>query len=123
MRARDSFGREIAVSREEVADIDHPGNVLYTIGLVLIAMSAPMIIGDLAHRGQSQQSEWSGMGLVIGIPEAVTGLCLAIPGWVHYRHSKREAKAFEDANPILPVPRSAMFSPGPALYPYPPYQQ
>ena len=123
LRARDSFGREIVVSREEVADIDHPGNVLYTIGLVLIAMSAPMIIGDLAHRGKSQQSEWSGMGLVIGIPEAVTGLCLAIPGWVHYRRSKREAKAFEDANPILPVPRPAMFSPGPALYPYPPYQQ
>jgi hypothetical protein len=63
------------------------------------------------------------MGLVIGIPEAVTGLCLAIPGWIHHTHSKREAKAFEDANPILPVPRPAIFWPYPAPYPYPPPQQ
>ena len=125
LRVRDSYGREMIVSREEMADIDHPGNVIYTIGLVLIAMSVPMIIGDLSHQGKSQQSEWSGMGLVIGIPEAVTGLCLAIPGWVHYRHSKHEAKAFEDANPILPVPRPATFwpYPYPAPYPYPPPQQ
>ena len=127
LRVRDSYGREILVSREEVADIDHPGNVLAIIGLVLVAMSVPMILGDLSHRNQSQQSEWSGMGLVFGIPEAVTGLCLAIPGWIHHSRSKREAKAFEDANPILPLPRPAMFSPYPypypAPYPYPPPQQ
>jgi hypothetical protein len=102
---RDRQGSEFLMSREEVADIDHPGNVLYTIGLVLIAMSAPMIIGDLSHMGKSQGSEWSGMGLVIGVPLAVTGVSLAIPGFVRYRHSKRAANPFEDANPILPVPR------------------
>jgi hypothetical protein len=58
------------------------------------------------------------MALVTGIPEAVTGICLAIPGWSRYRHSKHGAKAFEDANPILPIPRPVMFSPYP--YPYPP---
>jgi hypothetical protein len=127
LRARDVYGREILISREEVADIDHPGNVLYTIGLVLIGMSTPMIIGDLSHRGSSQQGEWSGMGLAMGIPGVVTGLCLAIPGWLHYKHSKSAARAFEDANPILPVPRPAMFLPypypAPYPYPYPPRQQ
>jgi hypothetical protein len=81
LHVRDNYGREILVPREEVADIDHPGNVLYTIGLVLVAMSVPMLIAGLANRHQSQPSEWSGMAFVIGIPEAVTGLCLAIPGW------------------------------------------
>ncbi len=118
LRVRDNYGREIVVPGGDVADIDHPGNVLLTIGVVLVVMSAPMIIGDLAHRDQSQQSEWSGMGLAMGIPMAVTGLSLGIPAWLRYRHSKREAKAFEDANPILPIPRPAMFSPYP--YPYPP---
>jgi hypothetical protein len=124
LHARDLYGREIVVSRDEVADIDHPGNVISTIGLVLVGMSAPMIIADLAHRGDAQKGEWSGMGLVVGIPTMVTGLALAIPGLMHYARSKRGAKAFEDANPILPVPRPAAFSPGPypgpAPYPYPP---
>jgi len=123
LRVRDDYGRELRVPREEVADIDHPGNVLYTIGVVLIAVSVPMFIAAAANRSQSGQSDWSGMELAFGIPEAVTGLCLAIPGRRHYRHSKREAKAFEDANPILPVPRPAIFSPYPPPYPYPPPQR
>ena len=123
LRVRDDYGREFAVAREEVADIDHPGNVLSTIGVVLIAMSIPMFLAALSHRNQSQESEWSGMELVFGIPEAVTGLCLAIPGWSRYRRSKRGAQAFENANPILPVPRPAMFSPYPPPYPYPPPQR
>ena len=112
LRVRDSYGREILVSREEVADIDHPGNVISAIGLGLIAMSSLFIIGDLSRRNDANQSEWAGMGLVIGIPWAVTGLCLAIPGLIRYRHSTRGAKAFEDANPILPVSRPAMVLPG-----------
>ncbi len=63
LRVRDNYGREFLVPREDVADIDHPGNVLYTIGLVLVAMSTAMIIGDLSHGDQSRQTEWSGMGL------------------------------------------------------------
>ena len=120
LRVHDDYGHELLVPREDVADIDHPGNVLLTIGLGLIAMSAPMLIAGLSNRNQSQQSEWSGMELVFGIPEVVTGLCLAIPGWSHYRHSKRGAEAFEDANPILPIPRPVMFSPYPPPYSYPP---
>jgi hypothetical protein len=119
LRVRDVYGRELTVSREEVADIDHPGNVSFTVGLVLIAMSVPMISDDMSHRLNSQQTEWAGMGLVVGLAEAVTGLCLAIPGWLHHGRSKRQAKAFEDANPILPVPRAAAFPPYPYAYPAP----
>jgi hypothetical protein len=104
-----------------VADIDHPGNLHFTFGSILLAMSAAMIIGDLSHRDQSQQTEWSGLGLAFGIPMALTGLCLGIPGWIHHSHSKRQAKAFEDANPSRPIFPSAAFSPYayPSPYPYP----
>jgi hypothetical protein len=119
LRVRDSYGRELRVPAEDVADIDHPGNVRLLIGLGLVAMSVPLIVGDLAQRTRrsDQKSEWSGMGLVIGIPEIVTGLALAIPGWLRYRHSKRAAQAFEDAHPILPIPRPVYAPPYPYGYP------
>ena len=129
LRVRDDYGREFLVPREDVADIDHPGNVLCTIGAVLMAMSVPWFVAALAgRRAQSQQSEWVGLELVFAIPEAVTGLSLAIPGWNRHRHSKLGAKAFEDANPILPIPRPATYPPNPypplpsypPPYPYPP---
>jgi hypothetical protein len=119
LHVRDTYGREFGVPREAVANIDHPGNVNFAIGLVLVALSAPLIIGDLAQRRDAQGSDWSGMGLVIGIPIAITGLCLAIPGWIRYRRSKRGAQAFEDANPILPVLGPAMYPPYPYAYPAP----
>jgi hypothetical protein len=126
LHVRDVYGREVRVPREEVADIDHPGNLLLTFGLIAVAMSIPLIVGDLAQ-DKSQRTEWSGLGVVIGAGEAIAGLSLAIPGWVRYRHSTRAAKAFEDANPILPVPRPAVFYPYPypypAPYPYPPPPQ
>jgi hypothetical protein len=118
LRVRDGYGPDFLVPREVVADIDHPGNVNGIIGSALVAFSAPFIIGDIAHRGRSQGSDWSGMGLVIGIPSAITGLCLAIPGWLRYRRSKRAAKAFEDANPILPVPGPPVYPSYPAAPPY-----
>ena len=79
MRVRDDYGREFLITREEVADIDHPGNVLTTIGVVLIAMSIPMFVAALSPGSESRETEWSGLELVYGIPEAVTGLCLSHP--------------------------------------------
>jgi hypothetical protein len=119
LHVRDGYGRDFRVPAEDVADIDHPGNVRLLIGLGLVAMSVPLMVGDLAQRNQrsDQRSEWSGMGLAIGIPELVTGLALAIPGWLRYRHSKRAAQAFEDAHPILPIPRPAYVPSYPYGYP------
>jgi hypothetical protein len=117
LSVRDNYGRQIVVSRDEVIEIDHPGNVLYTIGAVLVAMATPMLVAGVLHSNRSSKSDWSGMELVFGIPVAVTGLCLAIPGWSRYRRSKVAAEAFEDANPILPVPRPVRFPPYPPSQP------
>jgi len=119
LRVRDTYGREFLIPSGYVADIDHPGNLHFTFGSILLAISAMMIFGDLSDRDQSQRSEWSGLGLGFGIPMALTGLCLGIPGWIHHGHSKRKAKTFEDANPSRPIFPPAAFSPYPWPYPYP----
>ena len=113
LHVRDEDGREYPIPGEYVTDIDHPGNVNLLIGLGLVATSIPLMVGDLVQqsRDSKQGSDWSGMGLVVGIPTLITGLAFAIPAWLRYRHSKHAAQAFEDANPRLPIPRP--------VYPYP----
>jgi hypothetical protein len=92
LHVRDEDGREFLVPREDVADIDHPGNVLGTIGAVLMAMSVPWFVAALnSERPQSHQSEWAGMELVFAIP----------------------------TNPFPPVPRPATYLPNPYPPPYP----
>jgi hypothetical protein len=116
LRVRDPGGYEAVIPREDVSDIDHPGNVLFTIGAVVAGMTAPLMIGDLAsHSSQDQNggSEWSGMGLVVGLVGLATGISLMAAGAIPHQRSKRAAAAFEAANPVLPVVRPVYFYPPP----------
>src|SRR5512140_2119921 len=108
LRVRDGAGYEAVIVREDVTDIDHPGNVLFTIGAVVAGMSAPMMIGDLVSQSSQDKnggSEWSGMGVVLGLVGLGAGLSLMAAGAIPYKRSKRAAAAFETANPVLPVAR------------------
>jgi hypothetical protein len=107
LRVRDGNGYEFAIPREEVADIDHPGNVLFTIGAVTVAIYTPMLIDAFSKH----QDEWSGLARALSLTMVASGLAIGLAGLVPYARSKRAAAAFEDTHPVLPVPRP--------VYPYP----
>jgi hypothetical protein len=116
LRVRDRAGYEGVIVREDVTDIDHPGNVLFTIGAVVAGMTGSLMIGDLVSRSRQDQaggSEWSGMGVVVGLVGLATGTSLMAAGAIPYHRSKRAAAAFETANPVLPVFRPVYVYPPP----------
>jgi hypothetical protein len=110
LRVRDSFGSEFVIPREDVRDIDHPGNVLGTIGVVVAGVYARTALE--AH--DDFVPEYLGLiGMSIGIG-------LALGGLVPYFQSKHAARAFETANPVLPVPPPLLpFAPSAPLAPAP----
>jgi hypothetical protein len=112
LRVRAQNGYEFVVPREDVTDIDHPGNVLLTIGAVVTGMYSPFLVSGLAANNGGQD-EWSGFVTVMGVMGVAAGLSLALTGLIPYKRSKQAAAAFEDANPVLPVVRPMYFYPVP----------
>jgi hypothetical protein len=117
LRVLGDDGRLYPVSREEVTDIDHPGNVVLTVGAVLVGIAA-LVSLSIANDGDGSQNreEATAVGLVYGLP----GLAMLIGGGVTYIGSKSRASAFETGRfPALSRPPQAR-PPSPIPPPWPP---
>jgi len=75
----DRGGRRYRVPRKDVADVDHPGNVLMIVGAVIVALGTSMYLDD--GRPGDTDEEVRNMHIT-GIVFAVPGALLA--GWGTY---------------------------------------
>lgn len=92
-------GTTTTVPGEMVADIDHPGNVHLTIGLVMLGIGALYVAGTYGKviepmQDQSQNGAVRDAALVYLLPGAVLS---AIGGYI-YGRSRHNAHAFESAS-------------------------
>ena len=100
------------VRRADIADIDHPGNVLGTMGILGGAASGILLglfLTDIcdAHIHHGPQSFVS-----IGVSAFSLGLAamLAVSGWGDYFHSRKAANHFDRA-PVVPIGISPVLTP------------
>jgi hypothetical protein len=108
LRVRDRKGNDFVIPREDVRDIDHPGNVLGIIGIVIAGLYGRETIN--AHDDFIFSADEA---RAIGLIGMSIGIGLALGGLIPYARSKRAAEAFEDANPELPVPQPVRRSTSP----------
>jgi hypothetical protein len=105
---RGSNGQLYRLPQESVADIDHPGNVLMTVGATLIAVFA----GTYFAMDRSQREQFVKAGTPVYV---VPGVSLLLGGGYTYFRSTRAAQEFEGAPmpvqaarpPVPVVPRAA----------------
>lgn len=91
-------GRMYEVTRAEVVDIDHPGNVIMTVGMVFLGLGTFLVAGTYGKfvepmQGQTQGDAATGAALGLILP----GVLLAALGGIPYFTSRRNAQAFESA--------------------------
>ena len=119
LRVLGDDGRLHEVPRAEVTDVDHPGNVVLTVGAVLAGIGAlvALSISSDSNSTQQQRNDATAIALVYGLP----GLAMLIAGGVTYIGSMSRASAFENAiAPAAPRPPDRMYrAPGPPPGPPP----
>ena len=92
-----SEGQEQTINRSDVVDIDHPGKVRLTTGMLAIAGGAAMLIYGLVHQpcgGGTDVCDYSGkvMPIVFAVPLLVGGGALVTSGGLAYHTSVTAAK-------------------------------
>jgi hypothetical protein len=127
LRVLGDDGRIHEVPREEVTDIDHPGNVLFTVGAVLVGVAAIVAFStpDGSNLSQQQQEHDRETATAVSLVYGVPGLAMLIAGGVPYFSSRSKASAFETGRaPTLSRPPQVRSLPPPApprlLAPAPP---
>jgi len=118
LRVLGDDGRIHEVSREEVTDVDHPGNVVLTVGAILVAVGAlvALSISSDSKGSQQERDDATAIALVYGVP----GLVMTVAGGVTYISSKSKASAFETGRfPTLSRPPQVPALPPPAAPPLP----
>ncbi|HJX62756.1 MAG TPA: hypothetical protein VJ860_02255 [Polyangia bacterium] len=119
VRIRTDSGSVERIRRADIVDIDHPGNVLGTIGLAVGAVEAGALSALLAGRSKDHA-----FIVTVGV-ELFVSVALAISGWDDYFASRRAANNFGPAR-VLPVGVSPVLPPNlpppsaPAASPQPP---
>jgi hypothetical protein len=111
----DTGDDEERVARSSISDIDHPGNVALTIGLLLMAYGA----FNLAVAYPKCDKEGAAFCMGAHIPEAL-GLGLAIYGWKVYHQSRVAAQERSTGRQALllrihPMIQAAQSRPGVGL--------
>jgi hypothetical protein len=115
-------GRPYRVSREQVSDIDHPGNVLATVGAVLVGV-AGLIAWAVATDHSQSQSDRNSAAIAVGTIYGLPSLVMAVTGGSIWLSSKEKARALEEAPmPIArtPPPDRPTYAPPWAAPPWPP---
>jgi hypothetical protein len=92
---RDARGQPTRIPRDEIADVDHPGNVLVMAGLGLLAVGAQIVLSD-----QERGEELAMTSTAVGLP------ALAMIGWGGraYLASKGAAARCERETRRLTIP-------------------
>ena len=103
LRLEDRYGHPFPVPRGDVVDIDHPGNVLMTIGAVMLGVGTLNVLGTYGEviepmPGQSQSQAAVNAGIATMIPGAV----MTVVGAIIYHRSRKNADAFESATRTRP---------------------
>ena len=112
----DERGKRVAVDRDDIKDIDHPGNVAATIGVILVAYGLVNIAVG-ASKCSSKEAAWC---FGVYSPAAI-GLGMSIYGFATYGESVWALDKQADPRPHLsrlrltPVPLVGQGSVGPGL--------
>jgi hypothetical protein len=113
-------GQPYRVPREQVSEIDHPGNVLATIGAALVGFAGLITWAVATDNSQSQSGRRSAaiaVGTVYGLP----GLLMAVAGGSIWMSSKDKARALEETPlPIARMPPERPAYAPPWVPPWPP---
>jgi hypothetical protein len=120
LQLRGPSGDLLVLDQYRVASIDHPGNVIATIGGVSIGIGVLCLAPFVVER-QRGNADNPSVGLaVLGFPLLVVGLPVFIYNMMVWEESKARAAAFESARP--PAWMIAPAVPGQAtrIPPYPP---
>ena len=82
---KDDGGRLFRIPATSVRDVDHPGNVLATVGAGIVAMGLAMVVGGGVDNG------WNSESVYIGAGYGGLGVALITAGLVPYILSRRAA--------------------------------
>jgi len=96
----------------EVADIDHPGNVLATVGAGLLGIAG---LGAWSIAKDGSQADSKNAATAIGVVYGLPGLLMAVVGGSIWLSSKSNAKACEESPSLgrgRPFDRPAYVPPG-----------
>jgi hypothetical protein len=100
---------ELAISREEISDINHPGDVVGLIGTAPLLTALILLSMALATRDNcNPNGEYCGfeeamIAIWAGIPLASIGLGLELGGWIPYGISKSAASSHASSPAPLPA--------------------
>ncbi len=110
-------GRYVRVSRRNVTDIDHPGNLEALIGGVLLAEGAAMAGVALASREADMRGTFGTVGAIVGVP----GLLLLAHGLLTWSRSTAAAADLDSHFPLRypPAPVALALAPTPVALPLP----
>jgi hypothetical protein len=117
---RTETGATLAIRRDDVTDIDHPGNVLAIAGACVLAVAASIAM-ESETRGELLTT-----GAIVGLPGAV----MLTWGGVVYQRSRNAAARFtqetvrlqtpDPGRPYLPAPTWPVGDPPAPVSPVPP---
>ena len=117
LHVRADNGFTYRVPRDDVADVDYPGNVVFAVGAALTAVGAIAIAGITSNGGSNARSDAVVIGSIYGLP----GLFLMGGGAFNYLTARSRSRNFETAvvTPRLP-PVDLRYRPPPEPLPAPP---
>jgi hypothetical protein len=111
---RGDDGRPYRVPRQQVSEIDHPGNVLATVGAALAGFAGLIAWAAATDHSQSQ-SDRRNAAIVVSTVYGLPGLLMAVAGGSIWFSSKEKARALEEA----PMPLATTPPPDRPAYPSP----
>jgi hypothetical protein len=116
LRVRTPDGNVLSLDQYAVSDVDHPGNVLATIGLGYAAGSAILFFPPALRHPQPADGAGTSPRVLafIGLAAVVEGLAIFTYNIAVWAASKRRARAFERERPpawLLPPPAPELPAP------------
>ena len=115
----DGTGRRYRVARKDVADVDHPGNVLLMVGVAVLALGAGMYFDKDGAPGDSEDElrNRRNTGLVFAVPGALMAAWGSYSWWSSRRTEGRHGEVRPSPMPGIAVasPADVLVLPAPVL--------
>jgi len=109
---QDRNGNRAALDQYHVSDVDHPGNVVFMIGLPFLVIGAGMLAAlksgeDARHTEPGGGDGFIALGYMMAYISAIGGGGMVAGGGLSWLRSKRAAHKFEASRPpewMIPPP-------------------